>query len=154
MQNSQTYKRHPRHYIQRQHLISYQKETLYRIRNSRRTHRTHHLFHIPVVMEHTVYLDLLTDNWPLKPYLLFCQQTLPAVAVKFWCKQWNNIAKLSLKWSVILYSSHQFVIRPPLSCDKTMSMIGHCTCTRPVLYWACLRPLVTIFSNRLYIEIE
>jgi len=25
-------------------------------------------------------LDLLTDNCHLKPYLLFCQQTLPAVA--------------------------------------------------------------------------
>ena len=69
-------------------------------------------------------LDCPTVNGHISAYRIVCQQILPVVAWKSWCKQCNSIATHFLLWSVILYNSLRFVIGHHLF---TLALICHCT---------------------------
>ena len=69
-------------------------------------------------------LDCPIVNGHISAYRIVCQQILPVVAWKSWCKQCNSIATNFLLWSVILYNSLRFVIGHHLF---TLALICHCT---------------------------
>ena len=69
-------------------------------------------------------IDCPIVNGHISAYRIVCQQILPVVAWKSWCKQCNSIATNFLLWSVILYNSLRFVIGHHLF---TLALICHCT---------------------------